>query len=126
MVIGGALIGSVAFIGGWQVHSRFVAAKDLRELQAKVEIEANLRTEAETQAAMMSEDLNRALKDKRVVYRYINREIPNVVPQNPDCRLGSDFIRVFNRAANGGVPPRSTRDTYDQMSDEPINAARGR
>lgn len=116
MVIGAALIGSVAFIGGWQVHSRFVAAKELRTLQAKLNIESELRSVAQTTNATMATNLETALKDKKIEYRFINREISNVVPQSTpscSCALGSDFVRLWNRAARGGVPANTTIDVHD-------------
>ncbi len=119
-LIGGAAMLIVGITGGWSLHQVFVAAKHEKELQAKIDTEADLRKSAEETATKMSEDLDVALANVRVEYRYINREIPNVVPQSPDCRLGPDFIRVFNRAANGGISSNAPAISYDQMSDEPI------
>jgi len=112
-IIGAALASSVGFGTGWLVNGwrlgEQIAAERARD--AKQEQDELLEAIAERDAvAALNEELSRDLaaasENIRTEIRYIEREVPNVVENNPVCNLGSDAIWLLNAAAAGGGSPR--------------------
>lgn len=112
-IIGAALASSVGFGTGWFVNGwrlgEQIAAE--RERDAKQEQTELLEVIAERDAVVtlneeLSRDLAAASENIRIETRYIEREIPNVVENNPVCNLGPDALQLLNHSAAGGGSPR--------------------
>jgi hypothetical protein len=113
VIIGAALASSVGFGTGWLVNGwRLGEQISQREAEdAKQEQQELLDALAERDAnAARNEELSvqlaQAREDIRTEIRYIEREVPIVVQDNPVCRLGSDAVSLLNAAATGDRSPR--------------------
>ena len=117
-VIVGILSSSVGFTTGWAVNGwrKGLQIADIEAQHAKQqsdELIAALRERDEAQAlnARLSSELEVARSEVRTEIQYIEREVSDVVQDNPVCMLGPDAVSLLNAAAVGGRPsrPRSPR-----------------
>jgi hypothetical protein len=128
-VIVGILSSTVGFTTGWSVNGwrKNLQIADIEAQHAKQqsdELIAALRERDEAQAlnARLSSELEVARSEVRTEIQYIEREVADVVQDNPVCMLGPDAVQLLNAAASGGRPSRPRAPRRNLVVEVPADA----
>jgi hypothetical protein len=101
-------VAALGFGAGWKVQGwRWDAARaDAYEAGL-----AAARSQLQIDMLLLQEQLERE-RAREAEVRTIYREVPRVQQQTrdqPDCRVGDDFVRLWNRAASAATPGAAGR-----------------
>lgn len=135
IAITGAVVGAVAFAGGWKVKGTFVKAAhaDAMEAAQEAHIEALevLRVELDGEAAerrALAAQLELEQSSIRTITKEVIREIPKYIKDSDgDCdrSVSPDFARLYNESLGLAVTRPDLKENAASYGAYPVQLAGG-